>query len=100
MHERRPPTPAGSWLSEENIMKIRQIQDSRNQHIVAIDSGVELRCYFKDSSAHTAGAVADTLRRDAARFGQDVGEQANFATLPLIASRKAKSGRTIYDVAE
>lgn len=81
-------------------MKIRQIQDSRNQHIVAIDSGAELRCYFKDSSTHTCGAVADTLRRDAARSDMDVGAYANFATLPVIASRKAKSGRTIYDVVE
>ena len=81
-------------------MKIRQIQDSRNQHIVAIDNGTELRCYFKDSSTHTCSAVANTLRRDAARFGRDVGEQANFSALPLITSRKAKSGRTIYDVVE
>lgn len=81
-------------------MKIRQIQDSRNQHIVAIDNGTELRCYFKDSSTHACGVVADTLRRDVRGSGMNVGEYANFASLPLITSRKAKSGRTIYDVVE
>ena len=47
-------------------MKIRQITDSRNQHIVAIEKDGELRCYFKNSSLHTAGATLSSLRRDIA----------------------------------
>jgi hypothetical protein len=78
-------------------MKIRQITDSTNQHIVALEKNGELRCYFKYSSLHTAQAVADTLRRDIARHGDDV---VTFETLPLIARRIAKSGRTVYDVVE
>lgn len=78
-------------------MKIRQIQDSRNQHLVAIEHDGELRCYSKNSSLHTAGATLSSLRRDIANHGETVVE---FNTLPKITSRIAKSGRTIYDVAE
>ena len=78
-------------------MKIRQITDSRNQHIVAIEKDGELRCYFKNSSLHTAGATLSSLRRDIANHGETVIE---FNTLPTITSRIAKTGRTIYDVTE
>ena len=78
-------------------MKIRQITDSRNQHIVAIEKDGELRCYFKNSSLHTAGATPSSLRRDIANHGETVIE---FNTLPKITSRIAKTGRTIYDVTE
>lgn len=78
-------------------MKIRQITDSRNQHIVAIEKGGELRCYFKNSSLHTAGAALNSLRRDIANHGETVVE---FNALPKITSRIAKSGRTIYEVTE
>lgn len=75
-------------------MKIRQVQDSRNQHIVAIELNGELRSFFTDSSLHTCGAVINTLRRDIARHGESVLE---FSSLPLIAVRKAKSGRKVFD---
>ena len=78
-------------------MKIRQITDFRNQHIVAIEKDSELRCYFKNSSLHTAGTALSSLRRDIANHGETVVE---FNTLPQITSRIAKTGRTIYDVTE
>lgn len=78
-------------------MKIRQITDSRNQHIIAIEKDGELRCYFKNHSLHTAGAVIETLGRDIARHGETI---VDFNALPKITSRTAKTGRTIYDVAE
>ncbi|MBI2306110.1 MAG: hypothetical protein HYU78_02295 [Rhodocyclales bacterium] len=78
-------------------MKVRQITDSRNQHLVAVEHNGELRCYFKDSSSHTASVAFETVKRDIARHGESV---VGFAELPLIVSRTAKTGRTIYDVAE
>lgn len=75
-------------------MKIRQIKDSKNQHIVAIERGDELRCFFKNSSLHTAQVAFDNLCRDIARHGESVAE---FDTLPIISVRIAKSGRRIYD---
>ena len=78
-------------------MKIRQITDSRNQHIVAIEKDGELRCYFKNSSLHTAGAALSILHRNIFNHGETVVE---FDTLPKITSRIAKTGRTIYDVTE
>lgn len=78
-------------------MKIRQITDSRNQHIVAIEKDGELRCYFKNSSLHTACAVFSSLRRDIANHGETAVE---FDALPKITSRIAKTGRTVYDVIE
>lgn len=76
-------------------MKICQIKDSRNQHIVAIEQGDELRCYFKSSSLATAGVTLQSLHRDIANHGESVVE---FETLPLVSVRVAKSGRKIYDV--
>lgn len=76
-------------------MKIRQIKDSRNQHIVAIEQGDELRCYFKNSSLATAGVALQSLHRDIANHGESVVE---FETLPLVSVRVANSGRKIYDV--
>lgn len=81
-------------------MKAKLIQTENNQHVVAIDNGNELRAYFVDSSAHTAAAVKETLVRDACRFGQDVGEQSGFAELPVINTRIAKSGRTMYSISQ
>ena len=46
---------------------------------------------------HTAGVAFDNLRRDIARHGESVVE---FNALPRIAIRTAKSGRTVYDIAE
>lgn len=79
-------------------MKTKLIQTENNQHVVAIENGNELRAYFVYHSAHAAAAVKDTLNRDASRFGQDVGEQANFSALPLINVRIAKSGRKMYSI--
>lgn len=78
-------------------MKVRQITDSRNQHIVAVEHNGELRCFFHNSSLHTTKVAFDNLRRDIARHGESVTE---FETLPKIVSRTAKSGRMVYDVAE
>lgn len=78
-------------------MKVRQITDSRNQHIVAVEHNGELRCFFKNSSLHTAQVAFDNLRRDIARHGESVAE---FDALPKISVRTAKSGRTVYDVAD
>lgn len=78
-------------------MKIRQITDSRNQHIVAIEKDGDLRCYFTNASLHTACATFASLRRDIANHGESVVE---FDNLPKITRRTAKSGRTIYDIAQ
>ncbi len=78
-------------------MKIHQITDSHNQHIVAIEKGEELRCFFKHYSLHIAQVAFDNLRRDLARHGESVVE---FEKLPKISSRTANSGRTVRDVAE
>lgn len=79
-------------------MKVHQITDSRNQHIVAIEKEGELRCFFKNHSMHTAGIAFNNLRRDIARHSESF---IKFDTLPKIASRIAKkSGRTVYDIAE
>ena len=78
-------------------MKIHQITDSRNQHIVAVEKDGEQRCYFKNSSMHTAGAALSSLRRDIANHGETV---VKFDTLPKITGRIARTGRTIYDVTE
>ena len=78
-------------------MKVSQIQDSRNQHIVAIENNGELRCYSKFHSAAVISATKSTLLRDIARHGETV---VDFASLPLIETRIAKSGRRIYDVVE
>ena len=50
-----------------------------------------------ETLAQRLGVSTRTLRRDIARHGESVAE---FETLPKIASRTAKSGRTVYDVAE
>ena len=76
-------------------MKIKQVQDSRNQHIVAIEHNGEFRCFFTDSSLHTAGVAFENLRRDIARHGESV---VDFDSLPKLTSRAGKSGRTIYDI--
>ena len=76
-------------------MKIRQITDSRNQHIVAIEKDGDLRCYFKNHSIHTAGEALSSLRRDIANHGESV---VNFAALPPVWVRMAKSVRRIYVV--
>jgi hypothetical protein len=78
-------------------MKIRQITDSHNQHIVALEKDGELRCYFKNSSLHAAGVALSSLRRDIANHGETVVE---FDALPKITSRIAKTGRVIFDVVE
>ena len=78
-------------------MKIRQITDSRNQHIISIEKDGETRIYFKNSSLHTACAALSSLLRDIANHGETVVE---FGTLPKITSRIAKTGRTIYDATE
>lgn len=78
-------------------MKIRQITDSFNQHIVAIEKDSELRCFFKFHSLHTCNVAYDNLRRDIARHGESV---IKFESFPKITSRIAKSGRIIYDVSE
>ena len=76
-------------------------QDVRGQNSLRIGCPAredgELRCYFKNSSLHTAGAALSSLRRDIANHGETVVE---FNTLPQITSRIANTGRTIYDVAE
>ena len=76
-------------------MKIRQIIDSRNQKIVAVEKDGELRCYFKDASLHAAGVALATLRRDIDNHGEGV---VKFSTLPAISVRVARSGRKVYDV--
>lgn len=81
-------------------MKTKMIQTETSQHVVAIENGTELRAYFVDSSLHTAAEVARILRHDAARFNCDIGEQANFAALPVINVRTAKSGRPVYSIAQ
>lgn len=82
-------------------MKTKMIQTENNQHVVAIVNGDEMRAYFVNHSMHTASAVSETLNRDAARFGQDVGEAAGgFDQLPAIKVRIAKSGRRLYSVAQ
>lgn len=81
-------------------MKATLIQTDNNQHVVAIQNASELRAYFVNSSAHTAAAVKQTLESDSYRFGQDVGEQADFFNLPLINTRIAKSGRKMYSIAQ
>lgn len=78
-------------------MEVRQIQDSRNQHIVAIEKNGELRCYSKFHSAAVISATKASLVRDIARHGETV---VDFASLPLIDTRIAKSGRRIYDVVD
>lgn len=79
-------------------MKIRMIQLENGKHVVAIDSGAELRCYFRSSSAHTACAVRETLSNDAKRHEMDIGEAANFDGLPVITTRTATTGKTCYSV--
>ena len=82
---------------KEHIMEIRQVTDSRNQHIVAIEKDGELRCFFRSSASHTAAVALNNLNIDIFRHGESV---VKFDELPLINKRIAKSGRTIYDVAE
>lgn len=81
-------------------MKTKLIQTENNQHVVAIDNGSELRAYLINHSLHTACATAETLNRDANRFGEDVGELAGFQNLPLIHVRIAKNGRKMYSIAQ
>ncbi len=78
-------------------MKIKQVQDSSNQHIVAVEHNGEFRCFFADSSLHTAGVAFENLRRDIARHGESVVE---FDTLKKLAVRTGKSGCVIYDFEE
>lgn len=80
-------------------MKTRLIQTAAH-HVVAIDSDTELRAYFISASLHTACTVQDTLCRDAARFGVDVGTQGEFETLPIITVRVANSGRKVYEISK
>lgn len=76
-------------------MKIHQIKDFRNQHVVAIENDGEFRCFFRDSSLHAAQVAYDNLHRDIARHGKSV---VGFGALPIISVRVAKSGRKIYGV--
>ena len=76
-------------------MEIKQVQDSRNQHIVAVEHNGEFRCFFTDASLHTAGVALENLRRDIARHGESV---VGFDSLPKLTSRTGKSGRAIYDI--
>jgi len=76
-------------------MKVQQVQDSRNQHIVAVNRDGDMRCFFIDSSSHTASVAAENLRRDIARHGDAV---LDFAALPKLRSRVAASGRVIFDL--
>lgn len=76
-------------------MKIRQIKDSMNQHVIAIEKNDKLRCFFKNYSMHAAQVASDSLRRDIARHGESV---VDFETLPAIYIRVSKAGKTIYDV--
>jgi len=76
-------------------MKVRQIQTENNQHVVAIEKDGEIRCYFENASLQTAGATLESLRRDIANHGETV---VDFTSLPLVSSRTAKSGKTMYSV--
>lgn len=76
-------------------MKIRQIKDSRNQHIVAIERDGELYCWFANASMHIVDVAFAALRRDLARHGEEV---VDLAALRRITRRTARSGRIVYDV--
>lgn len=77
-------------------MKIRQIQDSQNQHVVAVELNGELRCYMQHASSHVISVTAETLSRDIARHGNSI---VQFDTLPKITCRKSQGGKDIFDVA-
>ena len=71
-------------------MKIRQLQDTQGQYLVALEHKGQLRCWFRNDSLHAAGVARDNLLRDM--------DSVAFDSLPLIHTKTAKSGRKLYEV--
>lgn len=76
-------------------MKIRQITDSRNQHIVAIEKTANFAATSR-TSLHTAGA---TLSSSAAT-SPTTAKRLSSSTPSQNHQPHHKTGRTIYDVTE
>ena len=76
-------------------MKTRQVKDGNNQHHVAIESGGLLYSYFSNSSLHACGVALQSLQRDIAKHGESF---VDFSRLPTLVSRKARSGRVVFDI--
>lgn len=79
-------------------MKIVQIQDSRNQHIVAVEHDGELRCLHRFHDAAAISQICHTVERDLVRVGE-APFIAEFPSLVPILPRIAKgSGRKVFDI--
>lgn len=67
------------------------VSKSGNGHIVRVTrewpDHIESRAYFHHATLHTCQAVADTLRRDIARHGDDV---INFTDYPIVTRQRGK----------
>jgi hypothetical protein len=80
----------------EQIMKIRQVQDENNQHIVAVEKDGEMRCFFRWHTLAAASLAYQNLLRDIARHGEEV---VKFdALLPITFRISKRSGKKIYMV--
>lgn len=81
-------------------MKIITGQDSKNQHVIAIEHDREIRCFLKHYSSQATTVALCSLNRDIARHGNSFVLD-TFKSLPLVNLRISKGkGVAILDVIE